>query len=579
MLLTTEEITMLTDHFTVHKNHADNDYFGMIRAILAGDDPQRDRLLSEVYALLLDEIKTNTAAPCNPVKFGTSGWRGLLGRDLTVKSVTQVTRAIIRLYSEMETSSELPALLGVASLSEARRRGCVVGHDNRFGGEVLAIQAARELAEAGFAVYYAGETTTGVLSAVVEQQKLSFSVNLTPSHNPLDYGGFKYNAADAGPAATELTEKLTAYAREIVESELQEPAPELWSITRLLAHDSVQVIDSFASWLQEVERGESKHHLDLYEITRAARNNPDLFLAVDSVHGASRQHIKRLYGAEGGDTAPSFAHLRADADVTFGGVAPEPSMANLKAVNELLMSRPEKLKIGAIIDPDGDRIRFSDGETEITMNHFGAMAYHFLHEKKGLHGLVAKTVATSNLANGIAAGLGEKVYEPAVGFKNFKSVIGEALVYFEESDGISILGHTPEKDAYIGLLLALDMVQSSGKNLGEYLREIEAEYGQYLPTKDGLEVQVMGPELQSKLAGLDKYGVGSEIQVGGIPRRVKDVITLDGHKFVFEDGSWLMIRPSGTEPKVRFYVESRTPEGTAELTDAAAELLRETGLL
>ncbi|MBM9519066.1 phosphoglucomutase [Desulforhopalus vacuolatus] len=570
---------MLIDHFTVHENHADNDYFGMIRTLLAGDDPQRARLLSEVYDLLLDEIKTNTSAPRTPVKFGTSGWRGLLGRDLTVKSVTQVTRAVIRLYSEMDNFPNLPALLGVASLAEARRHGCVIGHDSRFGGEVLAIQAARELAEAGFAVYYAGETTTGVLSAVVEQQKLSFSINLTPSHNPLDYGGFKYNAADAGAAATELTEKLTAYAREIVESELQEPAPELWSITRLLAHDSVQVIDSFASWLQEVEKGESKHHLDLYEITRAARNNPDLFLAVDSVHGASRQHIKRLYGAEGGDTAPSFAHLRAEANVTFGGVAPEPSMINLKAVNELLMSRPEKLKIGAIIDPDGDRIRFSDGETEITMNHFGAMAYYFLHEKKGLHGLVAKTVATSNLANGIAAGLGEKVYEPAVGFKNFKPVIGEALVYFEESDGISILGHTAEKDAYIGLLLALAMVQSSGKNLGGYLRDIESEYGQYLPTKGGLDVLVMGPELQNKLARLDKYGVGSEIQVGGIPRRVKDVITLDGHKFVFEDGSWLMIRPSGTEPKVRFYVESRTSEGTAELMDAATDLLREAGLV
>jgi phosphomannomutase len=271
--------------------------------------------------------------------------------------------------------------------------------------------------------------------------------------------------------------------------------------------------------------------------------------------------------------------LRDNADVTFGGVAPEPSTANMREVVRILLERDEPLKLGAIIDPDGDRIRFTDGETEISMNQFGAMAYHFLHEYKKKKGMVAKTVATSNLANSLAESFKEELFEPSVGFKNFKPVIGRALVYFEESDGISIIGHTPEKDAYIGLLLALEMMLLTNMNLGDYLRKIESSFGAYYPDRDGVEVSVKGEKLQSLLAGLEQYGDGSMVEIGGVPRRIKKVITIDGRKMVFEDGSWLMIRPSGTEPKVRFYVESRTSTGTAELVAAAKAMLAEIGIL
>ncbi len=570
---------MVKKRFSLTDTHSENDYFAVIHAILAGDDPDKDRLLAEVYDLLLDEVKMSSAPPQKPVKFGTSGWRGMIGRELTVKTVTQVTRAIVRLYTEVDTDRELAGYLGVDSFSEAQRRGCVVGHDNRFCGELLAVQVARELVEAGFAVWFAGETTTGVLSAVVKQRELAFSVNLTPSHNPLEYAGFKYNAADAGPAGPQITDRLTRYACAIVDSEVSAQAPALWSITRLLKEKSVAVIDSFACWLELVETGRTQHHLDLAAITRAARANTDLFVAVDSVHGASRKHIRRLYMGEGGDNPPAFAHLRNTADVTFGGIAPEPSTANLAAVNELLLRRPERLKLGVVIDPDGDRIRFTDGTTEITMNHFGAMAYHFLHEKKGLGGMVAKTVATSNLANALAEAFDEEVFETAVGFKEFKPVVGKALVCFEESDGISVRGHTPEKDAYIGFVLALAMVESLDKNLGDYLGEIEAEFGRCLPAKDGVTVAVSGEALLGQLAALDRYTVGSTMVVGESERSITAVITVDGHKFVFDDGSWLMIRPSGTEPKVRFYVESRTPEGVDDLLAAAKTLLEESGVV
>ncbi|MEK6201104.1 MAG: hypothetical protein N2A40_01610 [Desulfobulbaceae bacterium] len=272
-------------------------------------------------------------------------------------------------------------------------------------------------------------------------------------------------------------------------------------------------------------------------------------------------------------------HLRADVDVTFGGIAPEPSSVNMQQVVATLQARPERLKLGAIIDPDGDRIRFTDGNVEISMNQFGAMAYHFLHEIKGKRGMVAKTVATSNMANSLARALGEKVFEPKVGFKEFKPVIGQALVCFEESDGISVIGHTPEKDAYIGLLLAMDMVLTLDLNLGDYLKRIEDEYGAYYPDRGGLAVSAKGEELKALLLRLQKYDVGTVVKVGDVEQYIAEVIDIDGRKMIFEDGSWLMIRPSGTEPKVRFYVESRTAAGAGSLVQAAMAMLMEIGLL
>ena len=266
-------------------------------------------------------------------------------------------------------------------------------------------------------------------------------------------------------------------------------------------------------------------------------------------------------------------------DVTFGGIAPEPSSENMSRVTQRLRDSKKKLKIGAIIDPDADRIRFTDGSVEISMNQFGAMSYHFLHEYKKLTGMVAKTVATSNLANSVAATLGEELFETKVGFKEFKPVIGKALVYFEESDGISVIGHTPEKDAYIGLLLALDMVVSTGKNLGEIKLEMDRLYGEFYPDRDGVGVSLKGDPLLAALAKLEKYDVGTSVTIGGAEKVIKEIISKDGRKMIFEDDSWLMIRPSGTEPKVRFYVESRDADGTAHLVDAARTMLAEVGLL
>ena len=574
-----ETVRALYKSCNIGSDHSGSDYFTLIRNLVEKRKNEGEvwqRYIDQVYLLVMDEIITNFGRPRDLVTFGTSGWRGILGKDLFVRSVSFVTAAIVELYQVLDEEQELIPFLGVSSLQEAQEKGCVVGFDNRFGGEILAAAVIDVLARAGFTVHYAGESTTGVLSAALLELDAAFSINLTPSHNPLEYEGFKYNAADAGPAASELTDRITANARRIIEAD----ATLLVSFPVALEVPSqrtdIRPVDSLACWKSLVRRNIAEHGLDLDKIMHGFKKNHDFCVVIDSVHGASRLHIAPLFS---GNESERLIHLRAEADVTFGGIAPEPSSVNMHQVGETLLARPERLKVGAIIDPDGDRIRFTDGSVEISMNQFGAMAYHFLHEVKGKRGMVAKTVATSNLANCLARAFGEQVFEPKVGFKEFKPVIGLALVCFEESDGISVIGHTPEKDAYIGLLLAMDMVLTLDLNMGDYLKRIEDEYGAYYPDRGGVTVSAKGEELKGILLRLQKYGVGSVVKVGDVEQRITEVIDIDGRKMIFEDGSWLMIRPSGTEPKVRFYVESRTAAGTGNLVQAARAMLTEIGLL
>jgi phosphomannomutase len=578
-MISSENFVDLSARFIVPDDHIRSDYLGLIKEIVARKGSEGEiwqKPLEIAYRHLFEEIRNNQGEPVEPISFGTSGWRGRLGKDIFVRSTALVTAAIVQMYENLASERQFCLLLGVKDLVEAQERGCVLGFDNRFAGPLLAASVASVLAQKGFRIHYAGESTTGVLSAAVLKLNAAFSINLTPSHNPLEYGGYKFNAADAGPAASQITERITANARKLI-AESYSPDKVYASLEEVMRiFPQVQPFDSLATWKSLVRENKPVHGLDLDQAVASFLKRDDMVVAVDCVHGASRLHVRELFNR----TANSvLIVLRDTADVTFGGVAPEPSTTNMRSVVATLQKHPAALKLGAIIDPDGDRIRFTDGTTEITMNQFGAMAYHFLHEYKGKTGMVAKTVATSNLANALAAAFGEELYEPSVGFKNFKPVIGRALVFFEESDGISIIGHTPEKDAYIGLLLALEMMLTTDMNLGEYLRSIEAQYGAYYPERDGVVVSFKGKELLQLLSGLSKYRPGSSLKVGDKDRRIAEIITIDGQKMVFEDGSWLMIRPSGTEPKVRFYVESRTLSGTSDLVTTAKNLLIEIGIL
>lgn len=571
------KIEHLFKKYVIDSDHSRSDYFALIKELVAiknalpatsAEDDELNKAIARAYTLVEDEIRTNNGLPTKEVSFGTSGWRGIIGKDLFLKSAGQVTQAIVDLYRELDTDNSLADLLGVATLSEAQGKGAVLGYDNRFGGELMAKRVGDVLTGNGFTVHYAGESTTGTLSAAVLMAGAAFSINLTPSHNPLEYAGFKFNAADAGPAAAEITNKITENARRIMQNDE----------TVTVRHDAsmIKQIDALKTWQDLMAQGAVRHGLEYRNIIDRFFESDDCVVVIDCVHGASRVHMKQLFAGKSSDR---LIFLRSDADPTFGGVAPEPSSKNMEGVLRILQARPEALKLGAIIDPDADRIRFTDGEMELDMNMFGAMAYHYLHEQKGKSGMVAKTVATSNFANAIADKLGEEVFEPKVGFKEFKPVIGKALVCFEESDGISVVGHTPEKDAYVGLILALDMTLTVQRPLGRQLRDVQEKFGYFYPARGGVEVSQAGKALKETLARLGSYEPGTMLSVGSREMEIVQVISIDGRKMILSDGSWLMIRPSGTEPKVRFYVEARSETGKEELLTAAKKMLTEIGLL
>jgi phosphomannomutase len=514
---------------------------------------------------LLKDIERFARENTSPARivFGTSGWRGEVGTDFTFNNLRIVTTAIIETLKTGGAS--LAAHLGVKGFDEVRRRGVIVGHDNRFLGPEFASSVMGLLLKEGIKVYYAGETTTPELSAAVCVLPAACSINITPSHNPSNYAGLKFNPSDGGPAGPEITDIIEKIANRMMTEK---------AIIPEIKPQGFQTINTLQLYKDFIEK---QGTLNVEKI-RGFVKEKDCFICIDHVHGASRGRPDALIGKN-----PKIKCLRTEDNYLFGGIAPEPSAKNMKLVMDSLKESKSTFKIGVFVDPDGDRVRFTDGELDITMNHFGAMALHFLHHYKKIQGVLVKSVATSNFGNAIAEKLGIPIKEPAVGFKNFRPYLlpaakERAIVAYEESDGITGYRNTLEKDAMFGFLLAIEMVAVTGKNLGKYLRELEDEFGAYFPERASIQVDrsLAGDPLTKKLSILKaKLPVGSKVTIGKKTKIIKNVITVDGMKFVLEDNSWFLIRPSGTEPKVRFYVEPRTPDEIDAMVRMCESLVKE----
>jgi phosphomannomutase len=511
---------------------------------------------------LIENFARENVAPAKVV-FGTSGWRGEIGTDFTFNNLRIVTSAVIRMLKENDPS--VMSAMGVSGFKDIQKRGIIIGHDNRFLGPDFAKEVIGLLQKEGIKTWYAGEATTPEFSAGIKMLNAACSINLTPSHNPANYGGFKFNPSDGGPAGSEITARIEEMANKMMNE------AHVMKTVQPLRSENVDLTDLYNKFITE------KKTLDIQKIRDFVKRE-DIIICIDNVHGATRGRIQRLIGK-----SDKIKYLRTEDDYLFGGVAPEPSDKNMAGVEKILQENPARFKLGVILDPDGDRIRHSDGNMKIPMNYFGAMALHFLHVYKGFSGVAVKSVGTSNLLNAIAGKLRVPVRETKVGFKNFRPYLIEnaderAIVAFEESDGISGYNHTLEKDALFGILVAIEMMAVTGKNLGTYLKDLMDEYGYYYPDRSGIAVDrsLVGETLMKKLSMVrEKYKEGSTIDINGNQRTVKDVITVDGTKLVFDDGSWLMIRPSGTEPKVRFYIEARTEEEKKAVFAKAEKITRE----
>lgn len=510
---------------------------------------------------LIEEVKKAAVTSTEPAKvsFGTSGWRGEIGSEFTLRNLQVVGKAIIKMYKE--ATPELFEALGIKDFAELQKRGVVMGHDNRLLGHEFCQIVAGQFEKEGVKVYYGGEMPTPEFSAAVELLGAACSINITPSHNPSHYNGIKFNPADGGPAGPEITSVITANSNELMKSHVYEPLKEVaWELI-----EPLKLYSEFLHKQGTIKFGRIQKLLDEGKLT----------LVCDYVHGSTRGRPAALLG-----NPECLVNLRTETDPLFGGIAPEPSSKNLEGVRKALDSSKTQFKLGCIFDPDGDRIRFYDGDREVDMNSFGALAFHYMVAYRKESGVVAKSVATSNFVNIIAEKLGVPIKETPVGFKNFRPYLARnakerALIAFEESDGISGLNNTLEKDAQFGLLLALEIIAVTGRNLGEYLDALYEEFGRLYPTRSGFEVDkaLVGAPLKAKVDAIAKFGVpGTKVKVGKTEKEVKSLLTLDGVKIIFTDDSWMLIRPSGTEPKVRIYTECRAPEEKDAMFEAAKAL-------
>jgi alpha-D-glucose phosphate-specific phosphoglucomutase len=459
------------------------------------------------------------------IKFGTSGWRAIVADEFTVANIRLAVGGIAEYVKTMPAPHRV-----------------LVGRDARFLGESFVAEAARVLACAGVTPIVIPEAApTPAIAYAVRTLKTCGSINFTASHNPPEYNGIKYSTPDGAPALPEATKQIEAAVEKIASGGgggIPSPSEEKF--------ETVDVKPSFLKRLAEL--------VDLKAIAKSG-----IKVVYDPFWGAGRGYASDLL-REAGVPVESVHDYR---DVLFGGHAPEPS-------DELLGDAKKKMKeIGAALaiatDGDADRFGIVDGDgTFIQPNYVIALLFDYLVETRGWKNGVAKSVATTNLINALANYYKVPLYETPVGFKYIGALIDQDKIAIggEESAGLTIRGHVPEKDGVIAGLLIAEMVATRGASLGTQLKALFAKVGSYYPVRENFHLTA-----EQKAAFTEKLKADPR-ELGG--RKVASVVRTDGLKLILDDGSWVCYRLSGTEPVVRAYTEARN-QGEMESLRTAAE--------
>jgi alpha-D-glucose phosphate-specific phosphoglucomutase len=462
------------------------------------------------------------------IRFGTSGWRAIVADEFTV--------ANIRL-----------AVAGIAAFvkTQPRPHRVLVGRDPRFLGESFVAEAARVLAGAGVTPIVIPEAApTPAIAYAVRTLKTSGAINFTASHNPPEYNGIKYSTPDGAPALPEVTKQIEA------------------AIAGFPADHAVHKTEPPTNGFEtaDVKPAFLKRLAELVDLKAIAKSG--IKVVYDPFWGAGRGYSSELL-REAGVPVETVHDYR---DVLFGGHAPEPddhllgdAKANMKEIGAA---------IGIATDGDADRFGIVDGDgTFIQPNYIIALLFDYLVETRGWRNGVAKSVATTNLINALAEHHKVPLYETPVGFKYIGELIiaDKIAIGGEESAGLTIRGHVPEKDGVIAGLLVAEMVAVRGKSLGVQLKDLFAKVGSFYPVRENFRLT---PEV--KAAFTEKLKT-DPTELGG--RKVTRVVRTDGLKLILEDGSWVCYRLSGTEPVVRAYTEARSEQDMQALRSAAEKFV------
>jgi phosphomannomutase len=466
------------------------------------------------------------------IKFGTDGWRARIAEDFTFANVEAVTQALVDYLRTQNTSGELRT---------------VVGYDRRFASELFARRAAEVLAGNGVAVdLFATDVPTPLVSFEVKRRGLDGGVMITASHNPPDFNGFKFKAPYGGSATPAITDRI--------EKLLGATAPRRLSFDDAQRRGLANVIEA---------DGDYRRHVESLVAINDIRGVDALVIA-DPMHGTGGRWIETLLA--GGKIRVET--IRADRDPLFGGVLPEPMPWSLELTSRVIRERGALMAL--ITDGDADRVGAMDERGEYVNTHQILMIL-LLHlvRRKGWKGSVARTFSQSVIVRRIAESYGFRLFETPIGFKHIGEIMldpaNDFLVGGEESGGIGVRGHIPERDGIFNCLLLLEAVLAAGKQPSEIVRDIWREFGEFHFERRDLHVTIeSGQKLVSDLRE------NTPDSFAGY--KVVNIATLDGTKLIFEDESWILFRQSGTEPLLRIYCEATSVEKMMKMIDDGVRL-------
>ena len=468
-----------------------------------------------------------------PIKFGTDGWRALIAEDFTFDNVRVCAQAVA------------DYLKGVG----LDNRGLVIGYDTRFASEDFAAASAEVAAANGIKVYLCqAATPTQVTSYTVLSRKAGGGIMITASHNPGRWNGFKYKEETGCSASTQVVAELE---RHIVRIQ-SECNVERMPLARALETGRVERIDPDPAYYRQIEK--------LVDLNRL--RNSGLSIIVDSMYGSGSGYFSRVL--DGGAT--EIMEIHGERNPAFPGLQPEPIAPNL---GELMAKmKAEGADVGLATDGDADRIGIVDenGRFLTTLEVFALLALYLL-DVRGEEGAIVKTITTTSMLYRLGELYGVPVHETPVGFKYVAPIMvaEDALIGGEESGGFGFRGHMPERDGILAGLLFLDFMVREQKSPSQLLDYLFSKVGPHY--YDRTDVDFPANERDAIIGRLSKM---EPADIGGTP--VAKIDTGDGFRFLMEDGSWLLIRFSGTEPIMRVYSESDSPDRVQHFIAAGREM-------
>jgi len=474
----------------------------------------------------------------SPIQFGTSGWRGLIARDFTFENLRLAAQGLaLSLKAELRRKK---------SPIHGKRPLVVIGYDTRFLGREFALATAEILEQAGLEPLLTNrDAPTPVIAFCIRHKKAIGGVNITASHNPFGYSGFKFSMPNGAGAPLEFTGKIEAHAAKLLAKGWQPK-------TAVVGTFQCKEFDPAPAYLNRIRK-----LIDLKAIGKAK-----LRIAVELMHGTGRGYLDTLLEEAGA----SISRFHENLNPLFGGGSPEPNESGMAEAAKFVKGGKADLALG--LDGDADRFGVVDKDsTLLTPNQVLALALYHLRKNRSIKGAVVRTVPTSHQVDAIAEMLGVKVHETPVGFKHIGALMeGEPIIVGgEESGGLSIRGHVPEKDGVLACLLMAELVAMEGKPLGRILKDLEKQTGEF--HTDRINIAVPADE---KAAILKKLSCGFD-KIGRYP--VQQFITTDGFKFLLQDNEWVAFRASGTEPVIRCYLEAKSAAHLKQLKTACRKIL------